>query len=69
MNTIASVIPKPPVYCKDCNTANSWERKPARDWITESGKVFEYAYKCKACGAFTLSPNPSNNTTSFTKDT
>jgi len=45
---------KPPRYCPDCKSRDSWVRMPARDWLTELGKVFEYAYGCKVCGARTL---------------
>ena len=45
-----------PVYCKDCNSTNSWERYPTGGWVFESGKIFEYAYKCHVCGAITLRP-------------
>ncbi len=43
-------------FCKDCLSRDSWERYPERDWKYESGKVYEYAYRCRQCGAVTLRP-------------
>ena len=43
-----------PVYCKDCNSRNSWGRFPAKDIHTEAGRLLYYGYKCRVCGATTI---------------
>jgi hypothetical protein len=46
-----------PIYCKDCNSRNSWAYFPERNATFQpSGVVFEYAYKCKNCGKVILLP-------------
>lgn len=50
------------VYCKDCNSRNTWMRNEQGDWHDTNGKVVEYSYKCSKCGHRTLLPyevNPS----------
>lgn len=42
-----------PVYCRDCRSRYSYKRCPEKDVETESGKVFEYAFKCQNCGHVT----------------
>jgi len=44
------------VYCKDCQSRNSWVRNPARDIMDITGKSVEYSYKCAVCGHTTLVP-------------
>ena len=44
------------VYCKDCQSRNSWVRNPARDIKDINGKPIEYGYKCAVCGHTTLRP-------------
>lgn len=38
-----------PVYCKDCNSRDSWERNPEGDWLPR-----HLNYKCRICGHTTL---------------
>jgi len=45
-----------PVYCKDCGSYNSWQRQPAQDIKSESGKVLWERWRCKMCGARTITP-------------
>ena len=47
------------VYCKDCQSRNSWVRNPVRDIKDINGKSIEYGYKCTVCGHTTL--RPANN--------
>lgn len=54
--TTPIIPPQTLVYCKDCNSTNSWERYPVKDWLYDSGAIFMYAYKCRVCGAVTLRP-------------
>jgi len=50
------------VYCRGCGSRETWERYPERDMHYYTGDagspviggVFEYAFKCKVCGAVTL---------------
>jgi len=52
------------VFCKDCGSRESWERYPEKDMHTYTGDlsnptiggIFEYAYKCRVCGALTWYP-------------
>jgi len=45
------------VYCKDCNSYNSWQPNPAKDIHgAETGKVLWYNYECKVCGHATIIP-------------
>ncbi len=46
-----------PIYCKDCNSRDMWERYPEHDVISESGNVMMVGYRCKVCGATTLRSN------------
>jgi len=44
-----------PIYCKTCNSQNSWVRNPVRDIKgMESGKTLWLNYKCKICGSTTV---------------
>ena len=52
----SKVQPNTLVFCKDCNSTNSWDRYPVSDWLYDSDKIFEYAYKCRVCGVVTLRP-------------
>ena len=47
-------IPTSPVYCKNCGSRNSWQRQPAQDIMSESGKVLWERWRCKICGATTI---------------
>lgn len=46
-----------PIYCKDCNSRNSWERDRTRDVLSESDRIMMRGYRCKVCGATTLRSN------------
>ena len=45
-----------PIYCKDCDSRNSWKRQPSGDVPFDSGKAFELCYECKVCHSKTLIP-------------
>jgi hypothetical protein len=45
-----------PIYCKNCNSRESWQRFPIEDIWTESGKAFEFCFKCTVCGSKTWYP-------------
>jgi hypothetical protein len=51
------------VYCKDCQSRNSWVRKPARDIKDINGKPIECGYKCAVCGHTTLVPADKSDVT------
>lgn len=52
------------IYCKDCQSRESWQRYPEKDMQKYTGDlsnpticgIFEYAYKCRVCGAVTYRP-------------
>ena len=44
------------IYCRECRSQGSWVRSPAGDWVGESGRIMEYAYRCSQCGDITLRP-------------
>lgn len=54
--TVNRAIPAKLIYCADCKSRESWERYPDKDMKTENGNIFEFGYKCRKCGAVTLSP-------------
>jgi len=51
------------VYCKDCQSRNSWVRNPARDIKDINGKPIEYGYRCAVCGHTTLRPANKSDVT------
>ena len=48
-----SKMPKP-VFCPDCRTRDTFERKPEGDWVNPEGKVLWEVWVCKVCGHKTL---------------
>ena len=55
------------VYCKDCQSRNSWVRNPARDIMDITDKSVEYSYKCAVCGHTTLRPKDKSDVTPVTE--
>ncbi len=55
------------VYCKDCQSRNSWVRNPGRDYKDINGKPIEYGYKCAVCGHTTLRPADKSDVTPVTE--
>ncbi len=47
---------KPPTFCRDCGSANTWIRNPIKDVTFENGVVCEEAWRCTCCGHSTLMP-------------
>lgn len=45
-----------PVYCKDCRSQNSWDRVPAEDIKSISGRVMWVRWRCRVCGKKILYP-------------
>lgn len=50
-----------PVYCKDCGSRNSWQRKPEADIKSDSDQVMWKRWVCVICGHSTLLPALSDN--------
>jgi len=51
-----------PVYCKNCNSRNSWVRAPELDIKgVMSGITYWHSYKCKVCGFITVCPTEEFN--------
>lgn len=46
-----------PIYCRECHSRDNWKRDKSHDVTTESGKIFEYGWRCACCGATTITPN------------
>ena len=50
-----------PVYCKDCGSRNSWQRKPEADIKGDSGQVMWEKWVCSVCGHSTVIPAEQEN--------
>lgn len=50
-----------PIYCRDCNSRDTWERAQDLD-VTDSdtGKVLWEGWRCGVCGATTIIRGQSN---------
>jgi len=49
-----------PVYCRECRSQNTFERYPATDIKTESGRTFLLRWQCRICGKTCLTTNREN---------
>lgn len=43
-----------PIYCKNCQSHNSWKRQPERDF--KLGNIIEQGWKCGNCAAQIIVP-------------
>lgn len=49
-----------PIFCKECNSPNTFVRNPDGDWKTESGIVVEKCWICVKCHRQTWYPTKEN---------